>query len=163
MYSNCLALFKGAYSAWGEWGTCTGTECQTGTRTRTRTCPGPHACTGDATETDNTCTVPVADPSCGKQKIRYSSRSSIYFLYLSFSAICDTDYPGNAVADGTKHPMSGVASAAACQALCVAESDCTHFTFSTSNWAGGAAGNCWLKTAAAAASVTGLISGPKTC
>ena len=87
----------------------------------------------------------------------------LFSVSVFFSALCNTDSPGNPVADTNKHPMSGVASAAACQALCVAESDCTHFTFSTSNWAGGAAGNCWLKTAAAAASVTGLISGPKTC
>ena len=72
------------------------------------------------------------------------------------------------------HPKSGVATAAACQALCATVPECVHFTYaidlSTSNFQAEngysfSAGDCWLKTSNASCGgvVAGLVSAPKTC
>ena len=45
-----LICFSGEWGEWGEWGSCS-TTCGDGIQTRTRTCPGPHPCDGNASET----------------------------------------------------------------------------------------------------------------
>ena len=84
----------------------------------------------------------------------------ILILNGNFSGQCNTDYPGNAITAAGFHPRTGVANGAACQALCAAQSECTHFTFGKTHLVG----NCWLKTSSGTpGTVAGLISGPKSC
>ena len=48
------------FEPWSEWGDCSST-CGEGTRTRTRTCPGPVSCIGDSTQSDNCPDNPPCD------------------------------------------------------------------------------------------------------
>ena len=43
------------FANWSEWSGCS-TTCSDGTRSRTRTCPGPYQCVGATTETE-TCST----------------------------------------------------------------------------------------------------------
>ena len=83
-------------------------------------------------------------------------------MITSVSGQCNTDYPGNPITDQANfHPATGIATGAACQALCAGQSECTHFTYGKT---GALAGNCWLKTSSGTpGTVAGLISGPKSC
>ena len=67
-YFAILHFILGTFNEWGTWSSCSVT-CGTGTRSRSRTCPGPHQCQGDTTESD-TC---PDNPTC------YSEFSHIYF------------------------------------------------------------------------------------
>ena len=71
--SYFLGSKRGEWSPWSDWSSCAGTECQTGTRTRTRTCIGPYSCEGGNTDTDNTCTVPISGVPCGKYTVSIST------------------------------------------------------------------------------------------
>ena len=45
-----ITPYLGEFDDWSEWGDCS-TTCGEGTRTRTRTCPGPYECIGEDIET----------------------------------------------------------------------------------------------------------------
>ena len=52
--------YVGNFDPWGAWSACSITCGDGGTRTRSRTCPGPYECLGSSTET-GTCTN---NPAC---------------------------------------------------------------------------------------------------
>ena len=56
----------GTWTEWIEWSDCSVT-CDSGTRTRTRTCEGPGACDGQDNETED-CNL----TDCSKQKSFYT-------------------------------------------------------------------------------------------
>ena len=68
LFETLLFCILGTFNEWGTWSSCSVT-CGSGTRSRSRTCPGPHQCQGDTTESD-TC---PDNPTC------YSEFSHIYF------------------------------------------------------------------------------------